>query len=649
MQTLAVDIETFSKVDLPKCGVYRYANDPSFTILLIAYAIDDEPVQLIDLTQPEVDNTIDTFYKALVSPSFRKVAYNAAFERACLASYIGTEMPPEQWQCSMAASALRGLPGSLAAVGQALCLAEDKQKMSEGKRLVREFCLPCKPTRSNGWRERTLPHHEPEKWELFKAYCIRDVETEREIRKLVERPEQYRERELWVLDQKINDHGIRVDLEMAEGAIICSNNHRASLEEEAIQLTGLDNPNSVSALKGWLEEAEGEEISSLSKKTVPALIKNASSDAVRRVLEIRQEMAKTSVSKYEAMTRAAGEDDRVRGTLQYYGANRTGRFAGRLVQMQNLPQNHLSDFDLDLGRDILKADPDMLHHFFKNVPDTLSQLIRTAFIPADGHEFLVADFSAIEARVIAWLADEDWRLQVFATHGKIYEASASAMFGVPIDEIKKGSPLRQKGKVAELALGYQGGPGALITMGALEQGLSEDELPKLVRLWRQASPNIVKLWRRLENAAAEAIVNGDETDIGHNTVVRFKDRCLEIKLPSGRSLVYQNASVRDGKLHYWGVKQGKGWMEQDTYGGKLVENVVQAIARDCLAEALLRLDEAGYPIAFHVHDEAVIEAPIGDKQLTLENACSIMGQAIDWAPGLLLRADGYRCAYYRKD
>lgn len=650
MRTLSIDIETYSPVDLAKAGVYPYAEHPEFEILLFAYAFDDEPVRCLDLARGE--QIPAELLSALTDPDVVKTAFNAMFERVCISRYFELELPIEQWECTMVKSAMLGLPLSLAMVAKVLKL--EQGKMEAGKALIRYFSLPCKPTKANGGRTRNLPRHDLDKWRLFGEYCIRDVEVERAIRDKIaffDIPEM--ERALYVLDQEINDRGVLLDAELVRNAIEMDTAYRDKLAEEAKAITALDNPNSVAQLKGWVSDKLGEEVESLTKGAIKDLSEETDDESVKAMLMLRLEMAKTSVKKYTAMANAVGRDGRVRALLQFYGANRTGRWAGRLVQVQNLPQNHLND--LDLAREVVKSgDLDMLEMLYGNVPDTLSQLIRTAFVAKEGHTLVVADFSAIEARVIAWLAGEQWRLRVFETHGKIYEASASAMFGVPIEEIHKGSPLRQKGKVSELALGYQGGTGALIQMGALKMGLTEDELQPLVDTWRNANPAIVRLWYDVGNAAIRAVETGLPTRILQGGITFEVSRgLLFVHLPSGRKLSYARPRVGLNKfgskaLQYDGMSQTtKTWGTQDTYGGKLVENIVQAIARDCLAYAMLNLRSAGYNIVMHIHDEAVSEVP-ADRDY-LDDVCSIMSQPIPWAKGLPLRADGYVTPYYKKD
>lgn len=650
MKTLAIDIETYSATDLIAAGVYRYAEDPTFQILLLAYAWDDEPVEIIDMTAGGMDMEKETIFMALTDPRVIKTAYNANFERTCLAKSTGLSMPACQWRCTAVQAATLGLPRSLDQVAKALNI--EKQKMAAGKALINYFSKPCRETARNGQRTRNFPHHDPERWELFKNYCKQDVEVERAVRdQLAKFPTSDEEQALWCLDQEINDRGVRVDRTLVREAIKADDRVRERLEAEAIKLTGLENPNSVAQLKRWLEEAEDIEIESLNKLTVPQLIKDTESDTVRRVLEIRREMSKTSVKKYTALARAMNSDGRIRGTMMFYGA-RTGRWAGRIFQPQNLPHNKLPD--LDLAREILReGDVECLELLFGDVPDTLSQLIRTALIPAEGRRFMVADFSAIEARVIAWLAGEAWRMEVFKTHGKIYEASASQMFKVPLEKIARGNPeysLRQKGKIAELALGYGGAKGALEAMGALRMGLTEAELPGLVKAWRNANPAITALWWAVGDAALQAVDRREVTGT-HGLTFTYESGFLFLRLPNGRRLAYPRPRIQENRfgkagLTYEGVDQGrKTWGRIDTYGPKLVENIIQAISRDLLAYSMARLAEAGYRIVLHVHDEVIIEARDG----SLEEVCRIMGETPKWAAGLPMRADGYECMFYRKE
>lgn len=645
MQTLSIDIETYSDIDLSKSGVYAYTASLNFKILLFAYSFDDEPVQVIDLENSE---TLPIkVLNALTDTNVTKTAFNAQFERTCLSRYLNLNLSPVSWSCTAVLAASLGLPLSLDGVAKVLGLSE--QKMKEGKDLIRYFCMPCKPTQTNGYRTVNKPSHAVDKWEAFTEYCKRDVEVEKAIRnKLLKYDLITNEQRLYYLDQEINDRGILVDMPLVMNAIECDLLHKEDSFTEAQTLTGLENPNSVAQLKQWLID-NGIEVDSLSKKAVSDLAKQTDGE-VERLLNLRLKMAKTSVKKYEAIERAICPDRRVRGLLQFYGANRTGRWAGRLVQVQNLPQNHLND--LTLARNLVReGEYSTLDCLFESTPHVLSELIRTAFIPKENHIFYVADFSAIEARVIAWLAKEQWRIDVFATHGKIYEASASQMFKVPIEEITKGSPLRQKGKIAELALGYGGSVGALTAMGALEMGIVEDELKDLVNAWRQANPNITKLWWEVDKAAIKAVEEKTTIRLGR-LVFHWESGILFVQLPSGRRLAYIKPKLETNKfgrlgLTYEGIGTTKKWERIETYGPKLVENIVQAIARDLLAEAMLEVDENGYEIVMHVHDEIVVEVEKGTK--TLENLCELMSITPTWAEGLLLRADGYECEYYRKD
>lgn len=657
MKHLSIDIETYSSIDIKKAGMYKYALSDDFQILLFAYSIDFGEVKIIDLAKGEIFPEV--IISALNDKNIIKHAYNAPFEWWCL-NQAGYKTSIEQWRDTMFHGLYCGYTAGLGATGTAIGLPQDKKKDTTGKALIKLFCVPCKPTKKNGGRLRNLPHHEPEKWELFKNYCIQDVVTETGIyERLSNFPVPQEEQELWVLDQKINAYGVKIDTELVRGALNINDIITAELTEEAVQVTGLDNPNSAAQLGKWLKEKTGQDIENLQKGTVSELIGSLEDKEAVRVLEIRQELAKTSIKKYVAMEEAICPDGRVRGLLQFYGANRTGRWAGRLVQVQNLPRNYLET--LDYAREIVKSqDADFLKLVYGNVSDTLSQLIRTAFVPSEGHKFVVADFSAIEARVIAWLAGEQWRQEVFATHGKIYEASASQMFGVPIELIKKGNPeyaLRQKGKVAELALGYGGSSGALIAMGALDMGLEEKELPDVVRRWRNANKRITDLWYGIENAVIKLMETGETQGLKGIIFSREIDLIygqdfLTIKLPSGRKLYYPKPHLKENRfgsnaLHYFGVNQTtKKWEVQETYGGKLVENIVQAISRDCLAVTLKRLETEGLQTVMHIHDEAVIDA---DPNVDLDKVCELMGQPIEWAPGLLLKAAGFESSYYMKD
>lgn len=649
MEILAVDIETYSSVDLRTSGVFSYTESDDFEILLFGYAFGDEAIIVVDLAQGE-EIPIDVI-DALTDRSVIKTAFNAAFERTCISKHLNKKMPAEQWRCSMVHSLTLGLPGNLAGVAKALRL--EVQKMDEGKALIRYFSIPCKATKANGGRTRNLPKHDTEKWNLFKKYCKQDVEVERSIRKKLENfPMTDSEIRLWNLDQRINDHGVKIDKQLVGNAIKCDEIYQEKLYEEAVKLTDLDNPNSPMQLKRWLEVETGFEVDSLTKDTVSELLQKDINSKVKRVLELRQDMSKTSVKKYEAMDRAICRDERIRGLLQFYGAS-TGRWAGRLVQVQNLPRNTMDD--LDMARGLLKTgNHEAIELLFDSVPDVLSQLIRTAFIPSENSRFIVSDFSAIEARVIAWLAGESWRMDVFKSHGKIYEASASQMFGVPIEEVTKESELRRKGKISELALGYQGSVGALTAMGALDMGLEENELKPLVDTWRKANPNIVKLWWDIGAAAIKAVKERTVVNMQYGLKFSYKSGILFITLPSGRSLGYVRPRIeiderfnRD-KLTFEGVMPvTRKWGRVDTYGGKLTENIIQAIARDCLAESMIRLDEAGYKIAFHVHDEVVLDVP--KDRGSLEEVEAIMGLPMKWAPGLPLGAEGFESEYYKKD
>jgi DNA polymerase len=644
--TLSIDIETYSSVDLRKSGVYRYAESPDFKVLMIAFAYGVGDVRI------ETEITLELM-EALTNPAIIKTAYNANFERVCLSKWLGVELPPEQWRCTMVHALELGLPGSLGEVAKALGV--DEQKDAQGKRLIKKYCMPNRDGRQN------LPNDElvDTDWQAFKEYCRQDVRTEMAVRKKLEQfPLHHDEWALWAIDQAINDRGIEIDTVLVANAINMNDIYTDKLEYEAIKLTGLSNPNSLQQLKAWFKQAEDIEIDDFKKQTMPDLLKQVESDKARRMLEIRQEMSKTSVKKYHAMWAGKCSDNRVRGLLQFYGAGRTGRWAGRLVQVQNLPGNKL--VDLDTARQFVRSgNYEAVEMLYGNVPDVLSQLIRTAFVPRPGHRFIVADFSAIEARVIAWLAGEQWRLDVFNSHGKIYEASAAQMFNVPIESIGKGSPLRQKGKVAELALGYQGGPNALIQMGALNMGLTEDELPDIVKAWRKANPAIVRLWADLDEGMSGAIRFGKK--IGYDKYGKYlltfnvEKQIAFIGLPSGRRLAYVKPELTPHKrfqgkeeITYMGVDQlTRKWSRLGTYGGKLVENVVQAIARDCLAESLVRLEKAGYRTVMHVHDEVVLEVPSGWS--SAEQVAEIMGRDIEWASGLPLRADAFETDYYRKD
>ncbi len=641
---MGIDIETYSSAPLPKCGVYRYCDAPDFEILLFSYAFDDEPVQTIDLASGET--LPPEVISALKEPDVIKTAYNAQFERVCLSRYLGHWLDPHQWRCTMVMAAYLTLPGRLA--DAAVVLGTTEKKMEEGKDLIRYFSVPCKPSKTNGGRTRNLPTDAPEKWAVYRQYNAQDVETERAIRKALEKyplPEQ--EWELYALDQQINDRGVRVDKKLVKNAIAVDAVFAQAACQRAKELTGLENPGNVNQLKAWLADQDMP-MESLARKIVQE--KAAQTDGiVVELLNLRLELSKTSVKKYEAMARCVCRDGRVHGLLQFYGANRTGRWAGRLVQAQNLPQNHLPD--LELAREIVKSgDEELLDALFASVPGTLSELIRTAFIPKDGCRFLVADFSAIEARVLAWLANEEWVLEEFRGKGKIYEATASRMFHIPQETIVKGNPnyaYRQKGKQATLSCGYGGGVGALKAMGVK---MPEKEMQPLVDAWRAANPNIVAFWGALDRAARTVIRRKTSARVG-KVILYWQDDKMFMRLPSGRNLCYQSPHFTENRfgsdaIGYYAPNAAGQMVVQETFGGKLAENATQAIARDILAHALLTLEKNGYPVIFHVHDEAVIEKPTG--QGSLEEACRLMAIAPDWAEDLPLRADGYECAYYQK-
>lgn len=659
---ISIDLETFSSISLKEAGAQRYIDSPDFEILLFAYSVDDQPVQVIDLATGAA--VPEWLIEALHSPDYIKHAYNAPFEFRCLSKCYG-QMDPSQWRCTMFHGLYCGYTAGLDATGKALGLPEDKQKLNTGKALIRYFCTPCKPTKVNGGRTRNYPHHDPEKWELFKEYNLQDVVTEKEIeRRLSETPVPDFVQKQWETDLRINSRGVAVDMEFVNGALDIGNTAKAELATEAVNISHLENPNSVPQLSRWLTQQLGEEISSVTKDVVSKLLSRQDiTPEVRRVLQLRQELGKTSTKKYDAISACVCHDGRVRGLLQFYGANRTGRWAGRLVQVQNLPRTytHPTDFARELVRN---REKDALRICFGSVNDTLSQLIRTAFIATPGNVLVDADFSAIEARVISWLAGENWRLEVFRTHGKIYEASASQMFGVPIDLIKKGNPeyaLRAKGKVAELALGYQGSSGALIQMGALDMGLTEEELPDIVTRWRTANRHIQELWYEMDSAAVNVIQYGGREYVHGLTLGREFDNLsghcsFTITLPSGRKLFYIDPKIGENKwgnpsITYMGMDQKtKTWKRIETYGGKLTENCVQAIARDALAEAIERLEASGYPIVFHIHDEVVIDIKrYADNETMLSDVTKIMTQPISWAPGLPLGADGWVGDFFTKD
>ena len=646
MQTLSIDLETYSDQPLAKTGVYRYVESPDFEILLFAYSVDGGPVQQIDLACGE--KIPSEILSALEDETVTKWAFNANFERICLSRFLGYPtgdyLEPDSWKCSMVWAAYMGLPLSLEGAGAVLGL--EKQKLAEGKDLIKYFCQPCAPTKSNGQRTRNLPKHSPDKWLAFKKYNIRDVETEMSIQaRLSKYPVPDIVWEEYHLDQEINDRGVGLDMELVRQAIQMDGRSRSELTQAMKELTSLDNPNSVQQMKQWLAD-NGVETDTLGKKAVAELLKTAPQQ-LQKVLTLRQQLAKSSVKKYQAMETAVCADDRARGMFQFYGANRTGRWAGRIIQMQNLPQNHLDD--LSEARGLVRAGGfDALEMLYEDVPDTLSQLIRTAFVPQGNRKFIVADFSAIEARVIAWLAGEKWRQDVFAEGKDIYCASASQMFGVPVEKHGVNGHLRQKGKIAELALGYGGSVGALKAMGALEMGLSEDELPALVSAWRQANPKIVQFWWAVDRAVMDAVTRRTTTKT-HGIIFSARNGMLFITLPSGRSLAYVKPKIGENRfggecITYEGVGSTKKWERIDSYGPKFVENIVQATSRDILCYAMKTLRCCS--IVMHIHDEVVIEA---DRRMSLQAVCDQMGRTPPWANGLQLRADGYETDFYKKD
>lgn len=660
---LSIDLETYSDVNLKKAGLYRYVQSLAFEILLFAYSLDGAPTQVIDMAQGE-KIPLEVIH-ALTDPQCLKHAYNAAFEWYCLSKYMGAQLPPSQWRDTMLHGLYAGYTAGLDATGWALGIPEDKQKLTTGKALIRYFCVPCKPTKANGGRTRNYPHHDLEKWALFKTYNGQDVVAEMEIeRRLSVFPVPDFVQKQWETDLLINARGVAVDMDFCEGALELGETIRAQLTDEAVQLSGLQNPNSVKQLARWLSAETGDDITTLRKETIKELLGRDNADHVQRMLEIRQELGKTSTKKYDAIEAAVCDDRRVRGLLQFYGANRTGRWAGRLVQVQNLPRTYTEP--LEFARELVKGRKlDALRTVYGSPNDTLSQLIRTAFVAAPGNVLIDADFSAIEARVISWLADEEWRLEVFRTHGKIYEASASQMFGVPLERIKKGNPeysLRQRGKVAELALGYQGGVPAMRQMdtGKLLADLPDEEIKDIVDKWRNTNPKIRNLWYSFNDAAIRVIQNGGSLRVRCCTFARECDcirgtTCMTISLPSGRKLYYVEPSVGENRwggpsITYMGVNDKNKWGRIETYGGKLVENVVQAIARDCLAQAIEHLEAAGLPVVFHIHDEVVIDTAAFDtNDAMLDKVVKIMSTPIPWAEGLPLGADGWVGAFFKKD
>ena len=642
MNEILMDIESFSSVDLTKAGVYRYAESPDFTVLLFAYSVDGGEVQVVDLACGE--EIPADIVAALSDDSVIKWSYNNNFERISLSNYFGTWFEPGSWHCTMVWAAYLGLPQSLEDVGTVLGL--EKQKLTEGKDLIRYFCVPCKPTKANGGRVRNLPEHDMEKWQRFKAYNLRDVEAEMQIQqRLAKFPvpdfvwEEYRQ------DQEINDRGIGVDMDMVRRAIAMDGRSKAELSAAMRELTELENPNSVQQMKQWLAD-NGLETDSLDKKAVSGLLQDAS-EPLKTVLALRQQLARSSVKKYQAMENAVCADSRAHGMFKFYGANRTGRYSGKIIQLQNLPQNHIPD--LEQARGLVKCgDYDALSMLYEDIPDTLSQLIRTAFVPQDGRKFIVADFSAIEARVIAWIAGERWRLRVFEDGGDIYCASASQMFHVPVEKHGMNAHLRQKGKIAELALGYGGSVGALKSMGALDMGLAEDELQPLVNAWRDSNPNITEFWWDVDHAVKECVKKRMTTET-HGIRFDYQSGMLFITLFSGRRLAYVKPRIGENRfggesVTYMGVGSTKKWERLESYGPKFVENIVQATARDILCYAMQTLKNCA--IVAHVHDEVIIEA---DKRMSVEAVCEQMGRTPPWAEGLVLRADGYSCSFYQKD
>lgn len=643
MKKLSIDLETYSSVDLGKSGVYKYAESGDFEILLFAYSIDDGEVKVIDLASGEI--IPEEILSALSDESIEKWAFNANFERVCLSRFLGKRLKPQGWYCTMIWSAYIGLPLSLEKVGEVLKL--DKQKMNEGKALIKYFSIPCKQTKTNGMRTRNLPHHDLEKWSTFKEYNKRDVETEMAIKKKLSAfPIPHSEWENYWIDQNINDRGILIDEVLVDSAIKLDEILRDENMDRAIELTGLENPNSPLQLKEWLNK-KGLEIDSLAKKDVESALKNTEGD-IKEVLELRQELSKSSVRKYDAMKNVKGKDNRARGLIQFYGANRTGRYSGRLIQVQNLRRNNLKD--LELARSLVKnRDYETMEILYESPSDILSQLIRTAFIPKDGTRFIISDFSAIEARVLAWLAGEQWVLDAFENGEDIYCRTASRMFGMPVEKHGVNGHLRQKGKIATLACGYQGALGALKAMGGIEMGLSEDELQSIVDSWREANPNIVSLWWDIDSVVKRVVKTRGKEEY-KNLVISYEKGILFIELPSKRRLAYPKAKIGTNRFGgesvvYEGIVVGNKWDKIESYGGKFVENIVQAIARDILAEAMMRLEKKGFNIVMHIHDEVVIES----DSSSIEEINEIMSLVPSWAPGLILDADGFESEFYKKD
>lgn len=654
-----IDIETYSSVNIKECGVYKYVESQDFQVLLFAYSVDDSDPEVIDLTRKTLPQEI---VNLLYDPNVKKYAQNAVFERLALSKYCGKPIPVEQWKCSMIEACKYGLPASLEQLSSVLLLDADKKKMNVGKSLIRLFCVPQKPTKANGHKTRIYPNDEPEKWELFKEYNRMDVVAEMEITKILKRyraslqivTQVYWDRDdiNWYVDQAINDRGLRVDTELINNVLEYGQVHTKKLNYEVESICPGMNINSVMQLKDFIETHDNIKLKALRKEDLDSLLKNnkLTRDS-RRLLEIRKELSKTSVKKYEAFARSTCNDGRIHGAFQYYGANRTGRWAGRLIQPQNFPRNAFDD--INEARQLIKdGQYEVAEMLYGSLNEVFSTLIRTAVIPSEGMKFVIADYSAIEARVIAWLSNEKWRQDVFANGGDIYCASASQMFKVPVVKHGENGHLRQKGKIAELALGYGGGIGAMKAMGGDKMGLTDSEMEEIVQKWRASSPNIVKLWKGCQTAAESAIVNQKPGIILHGIYYLFKPRGANLyaRLPSGRMLTYSNARKVDGKILYDGVNQTrKTWTTLDTWGGKLVENLVQAIARDCLAIAMQRLTKEGYRIVMHIHDEVVIEVPKEHAESDLKRICEIMGQPIEWAKGLILTAEGFISDYYRKD
>lgn len=652
---LLMDFETFSTVDIGKCGSYRYMDDPSFEPLLLSYAMNDDPVKLVDFTHDE--EWPEEFLAALYDPAITKIAWNCAFERNVIYTALGKYTPPEQWLDVMHVAAQCGLPMSLDAAGKALGLPEEQAKMKEGKALIRYFCCPCKPTKTNGGRERNFPEHAPERWKTFRDYCTRDTEAERTIFHMLEQwlPNED-ERRFWALDQRINERGVRIDRQLAINAVAMDERYKEELTAKAVALTGLENPKSVSQVKNWLADQEGKSFPSLNKKVIADVVSQLQSEDAREFMALRGELSKSSTAKYQAMLRSMCSDEHSKGCFQFYGANRTGRFAGRLVQFQNMSKNYSPS--LASMRELVRGGHySALNALYDSVSGVLSELVRTAIIPEEGQRIVVADFSAIEARVTAWFAGEEWRLQTFRDGGDIYCASASQMFHVPVVKHGINGELRQKGKVAELALGYGGGVNALKAFGADKMGMSDEEMQETVDLWRESSPKIVELWRQLEKAAIRCVARRSPSMTSSPSHVRFdfESGILWMTLPSGRRLAYYGAKYEETKFHpdrksltYMGVNQmTKRWERVETWGGKITENLVQATARDVLREAMFSLTEKGWDIRAHVHDECICTEPIGGK--TVEQMCKAMCPDIPWAEGLPLNADGYDGPYYFKD